>query len=656
MFRTFRHRLLFWFMVFISFSFVIIILSIFYLKRREHIAQRTIAIEQSYVMLLKSVKAQQDFFSYATKDQQFFRTGDNEYLEIYLKLLDSTRSHLMHVDFETEGALAGGIEFIRSDITEIDAVFLELIEQIQARGYKNYNLEGSMRKDAHWLEGISEIPTEDILFLRRHEKDYIMRNEKEYVTKFTTRISSIRKRIANSRRITKARKNRILYYLDGYHNKFVQLVQLDKRIGIKDNSGLKQKLDQHITICEEDFANIVQHTKEWAKAEFRQLTIYFILIAFFLMIVSLWISSMISRKITRPLTELTRHITRFVDSNFTLETEHPIVRTDDEIGSLTRNFSFLKDEVITRLRFFKQKVDERTEELATANKRLLRLSEANSRFVPQEFLQNLGRDSIEQVQLGDHVEREMTVIFSDIRGFTKISESLSPQENFDFINGYLSGIVPIIRKNGGFIDKFIGDSVMALFPDDPDAAIQTLFEFENFLVEFNDKLKKNTQLSVQIGTGIHTGNLILGTIGHDHRLETTVISDAVNTASRVEGLTKHYQAKIIGTEHTLSKLKDKKKFNYRFLDMVKVKGKTKTLSVYEFLCPGEKTKLAYLKKYNEGVKCVKSKKITEASKIFLELNNQYPEDRAVKIFLEKCQNFLTKKTSSWDEITHMITK
>ena len=86
---------------------------------------------------------------------------------------------------------------------------------------------------------------------------------------------------------------------------------------------------------------------------------------------------------------------------------------------------------------------------------MLRLSEANSRFVPQEFLNNLGRKSIEEVMLGDQVEREMTIVFSDIREFTKISESLSPQENFDFINAYLNGVVPIIRSNGGFIDKFI---------------------------------------------------------------------------------------------------------------------------------------------------------------------------------------------------------
>ncbi|MEW7292175.1 adenylate/guanylate cyclase domain-containing protein [Aquimarina sp. 2304DJ70-9] len=656
MFRTFRHRLLFWFLVFISFSFVIIMLSFAYLDKREHILQRTDAIEQSYVILLKTVKAQQDFFSYATKDQKFFRTGDNDYLNNYLKLLDSTRFHLMHVNFSKESILYDGIESLKLDITEIDAVFLELIENIQARGYKNYNLEGSMRKDAHWLEKISEIPTEDILRLRKLEKDYIIRNEKSYVTQFKNQVKVVRDRIQTNTRITKKRKKSILYYLKGYENKFMQLVELDQRIGLKDNIGLKEALDRRITICEAGFSTAVLQAKEWAKAEFRQLTIYFGIIAFVLLIVSIWISAMISRKITKPLTELTMHITRFVDSNFTLESEHPVVRTHDEIGSLTRNFSFLKDEVISRLKFFKQKVDERTAELANANKRLLRLSEANSRFVPIEFLQNLGRESIEQVELGDQVEREMTVIFSDIREFTKISESLSPQENFDFLNEYLSGIVPIIRRNGGFIDKFIGDSVMALFPEDPDAAIRTVFEFEDFLDTFNQKLKEKKRRPIDIGTGIHTGNLILGTIGHEHRLETTVISDAVNTSSRVEGLTKYYKASTICTEATLSKLKDKDSFHYRFLDRVQVKGKTKTLSVYEFLSSREKIKLDYLDIYNKAVEYIRTENIAEAVKIFSKLSSKYPEDRAVKIFLDRCHNYIERKASSWDEITQMISK
>ncbi len=655
MFRTFRHRLLFWFLVFITFSLLIITLSFTYINKRERILSRTKEIEHSYALLLKSVKAQQDFFSYETKSQRFFRTGDSEYLNYYLKLLDSTRYGLEQIDFSKEHELNQVIGEIKSDITRIDSIFLDLIVQIQARGYKDHNLEGSMRRDAHWLERAPEIPTKDVLYLRRHEKDYIIRNEKSYVSRFRRRIKDIRTRISQ-RPIARKRKEEILFYVDSYQRKFLQLVDLDERIGIRDNSGLKELLDNEINVAEINFNYIIDLTKQWEQNEFRRLTWYFIIITLVLVGGSVFISTYISKKITRPLTELTNHITRFVDSKFTLESEHPMVRTEDEIGKLTRNFSFLKDEVISRLRFFKQKVDERTEELANANKRLLRLSEANSRFVPQEFLNNLGRKSIEEVMLGDQVEREMTIVFSDIREFTKISESLSPQENFDFINAYLNGVVPIIRSNGGFIDKFIGDSVMALFPKNPDNAIKTVFEFDAFLKDFNVKLKKENKPAIQIGTGIHTGNLILGTIGHDHRLETTVISDAVNTASRVEGLTKFYHAKTIGTEATISKLKKPEVFQYRFLDKVRVKGKTKTLSVYEFLSPSETKKIAYLEEYNEAVQLIEQSKIKEATALFAKILEQNPDDGAAKIFYEKCNNYINRDTPSWDDITNMITK
>ncbi|MBQ4819257.1 adenylate/guanylate cyclase domain-containing protein [Aquimarina sp. MMG016] len=602
------------------------------------------------------MKAQQDFFSYETKNQKFFSTGDSEYLDQYLTFLDSTRFQLSKVDFSDEKDLAYRVDTLENHITEIDSVFLFVITQIQARGYKDYNLEGSMRKDVHWLEKIDEISKEDILSLRRNEKDYIIRNEQVYVTKLTKLVNTIRKDIKTDKSIARSRKRRILYYLNGYHRKFLQLAELDQSIGIKDNSGLKQQLDKRITVAEADFSTIVSLTKLWEKKEFDRLTLYFIIITIVLIVVSILISNYISRKITEPLTELTRHITHFVDSKFTLETEHPVVRTDDEVGRLTLNFSFLKDEVISRLKFFKQKVDERTAELANANKKLFCLSEANSRFVPKEFLNNLGRDSIEQVKLGDQVAREMTIVFSDIREFTKISEALSPQENFDFINAYLSGIVPIIRRNGGFIDKFIGDSVMALFPKAPDQAIQTVFEFEDFLEEFNKELKKNNKPQIQIGTGIHTGKLILGTIGHAQRLETTVISDAVNTSSRIEGLTKYYQAKTIATEATVSKIEDKGLFKYRFLDQVNVKGKSKTLSVYEFLSSKETKKIESLQAYNKGIEFIKDKKIIEAASVFSDLYKKYPKDMAIQIFYQKCQNFVDKKTETWNDITQMITK
>lgn len=657
MFRTFRLRLLFWFLVFISSSFVIIILSLTYLQKREEIFAQSEAIDQAYLLLLKSVQTQQNFFSYETKNGDYFLTGQSSYLDEYKVLLDSTLSMLSQADFKTEPNLQQVAIQQQASIRKIDSLFVYLTTQIKARGFKDYSLEGQMRDAAHWLEEATEVPTENVLSLRRHEKDYIIRNETQYVEKFSAAITEIERSVRSNRSIPADRRQTILAYLNSYKELFLRLVQLDREIGIKDNSGLKLTLDQEIKELEAGFGSLVQQTRNWARKEFDELTLYFGITVVLLVLISIVISAFIAHKITQPLRELTTHITRFVDSNFTLEKEHPVVRSKDEIGSLTKNFSILKNEVISQMRFFKQRVEERTEELATANKRLARLSEANSRFVPKEFLQNLGRTSIEEVNLGDQVAREMTVVFTDIRSFTQISEALSPQENFDFLNRYLGGIVPIIEKHGGFIDKFIGDSVMALFPNSPDHALNAVLEFEAFINEFNQQLKEHWNMDpIYIGSGIHTGSLILGTIGHDNRLETTVISDAVNTAARVEGLTKYYHAPVVATEETLNRLDNKEAFHYRFLDKVQVKGKTTTLSVYEFLSANDTLKIRLLNDYNQAIEHLRANEIPEAMEVFQQLRKQHPKDKAVKRFIDKYKNYQPGDSPSWGEVTQMTKK
>ncbi len=657
MFRTFRLRLLFWFLVFIGSSFIIIVLSMAYLRKREEIFAKSEDIDQAYLTLLKSVEAQQDFFSYETKNGRYFLTGKSEYLDRYGYWMDSTLNTLTTIDPFEDRAIYEAVQTQVSTIQEIDSLFLHLTGRIKVRGFKDFSLEGDMRKEAHWLEQISEIPVESILSLRRHEKDYIIRHEPQYVDKFAATVTAIAQGLEESRQLSPVRKDTILHRLTGYKNKFLQLVALDREIGIKDNTGLKVHLDQKIKGLEKGFSDLVTKTRKWARDEFDKLTLYFGLTVLLLILISIIISAFIAHRITRPLTELTQHITRFVDSNFTLEKEHPMVRSQDEIGSLTKNFSILKNEVISQMKFFKQRVEERTEELATANSKLARLIEANSRFVPREFLNNLGKSSIEEVALGDQVAREMTVVFSDIRNFTRISEELDPQENFDFLNRYLGGIVPIIQQHGGFIDKFIGDSVMALFPGAPDRAIRALLAFEDFLETFNRSVSgKKGMPTIEVGSGVHTGLLILGTIGHDKRLETTVISDAVNTAARVEGLTKHYQARVIVTEDTLTKIEHPENFHYRFLDKVKVKGKSQSLSVYEFLSRRQTQKIGYNDRYNEAIRLVQERKITESAEIWKALYALNPDDRAVKRFLDKCNDYREGKSHDWEEVTKMITK
>ena len=173
------------------------------------------------------------------------------------------------------------------------------------------------------------------------------------------------------------------------------------------------------------------------------------------------------------------------------------------------------------------------------------------RFVPSDLLKILGREDIITVRLGDQVQREMTILFLDIRAFTRLSETLSPKENFDFLNRYFKSINPIVKEHFGFIDKYIGDAVMALFPERPEDALNAAIALVSELQKFNQTLMEQGGKPISIGIGAHTGKLMLRTIGNEDRMEGTVISEAVNLASRIEGISKFFGVSVVTSQETL---------------------------------------------------------------------------------------------------------
>jgi class 3 adenylate cyclase len=221
------------------------------------------------------------------------------------------------------------------------------------------------------------------------------------------------------------------------------------------------------------------------------------------------------------------------------------------------------------------------DEARTLTKRLTELNEAFRRYVPQEFLRLLRKDSVVHIKLGDCIERRMTVLFSDIRSFTTLSESMSPQANFDFINSYLRAMEPMVSRHHGFIDKYIGDAIMALFDREPDDAVRAAIDMLRALRAYNADREGNGLAAIQIGIGINTGNLMLGTIGGEAHMEGTVISDAVNLASRVESMTKLYGVELLVSEDARAAMADPAAFHMREIDHVRVRGKTQPVRLYE---------------------------------------------------------------------------
>lgn len=272
---------------------------------------------------------------------------------------------------------------------------------------------------------------------------------------------------------------------------------------------------------------------------------------------------------------------------------------------------------------------------------MAKLNRAYERFVPSQFLQFLDKSSIVDVELGDQVQLEMSVLFSDIRDFTTLSESMTPEDNFKFINSYLSRLEPVITENYGFIDKYIGDAIMALFSGEADNAVKAGIAMLHQLVEYNQHRANSGYAPVQNGIGINTGSLMLGTVGGQNRMDGTVISDAVNLASRVEGLTKNYGVSLLITEQTYSRLTNPANYAIRTIDTVKVKGKSQLVTVYEVFeaDPPEikQGKLATLSVFSDALALYSSGKLAEAARLFGECWQQNPGDRVAQIYWQRCQ-------------------
>lgn len=243
----------------------------------------------------------------------------------------------------------------------------------------------------------------------------------------------------------------------------------------------------------------------------------------------------------------------------------------------------------------------------------------------------------------------MTISFSDIRAFTTLSETMSPEDNFKFINSFLKRMQPVIDSNNGFIDKFLGDAIMALFDTKPEDALKAALEQHSTLIQYNEYRKKSGYSPIKIGIGINTGPLMLGTIGADNRMDGTVISDAVNLASRLESLTKKYLTSIIISEYTYDQLKNPEDFYIRKIDKVKIRGKIKPITIYEviedFIDKTAELKIETMELFSEAVKMYREKQYKYALDIFNECFAKNPRDKVSEIYIERCNNKLFKRVS-----------
>ena len=277
---------------------------------------------------------------------------------------------------------------------------------------------------------------------------------------------------------------------------------------------------------------------------------------------------------------------------------------------------------------------------------------AYDRFVPHEFLSYLKKQSIVDVQLSDSIEKHMTVLFSDIRNFTRLSEDMTPEENFMFVNSYYSVMGPVVRNNHGFVDKYIGDGMMALF-DHTDDAVRAAIEMLVKLEEYNRNTSRERSEPLRIGIGLHKGKLRLGTVGELNRMDGTVISDAVNLASRIEGLTKLYGAQILITETIHRSIEEVDKYRIRLMDKVKVSGRQEPITIYEIFSGDPENiqtlKLTLKKDLEQAIALYQVKEFEKAKQLFKQYLTQFPDDKPAQLYLKRCERYVVEGVpNEWD--------
>jgi two-component system sensor histidine kinase ChiS len=238
----------------------------------------------------------------------------------------------------------------------------------------------------------------------------------------------------------------------------------------------------------------------------------------------------------------------------------------------------------------------------------------------------------------------LTVLFADIRSFTSLSEKMTPRENFNFLNSFLSRVSPVIRRNSGFIDKYMGDGIMALFPRSPADALRAGVELLDTVRLFNRHRANSGYRPIFIGVGINCGKLMLGTVGEASRMEGTVISDVVNLTSRLEELTRTFGSNIIVSRDLIAACPDTAGYPRRYLGSVPVRGKSDLVAVYEIIDVVDESRVRTHDRFETAVRSFEQQRYSEATAGFRAVLAEDPTDVAARYFINRLLEIARTKT------------
>lgn len=332
------------------------------------------------------------------------------------------------------------------------------------------------------------------------------------------------------------------------------------------------------------------------------------------------------------------------------------------IGSTISDYYFKKYSVY--FNFFAKNLslllDSFVKEIETSQS-MKRIRKAFSSFVPEEIIEDLIKNADNKtVTAGE--KRNVCILICDIRSFTSISEKNKAENVVSFLNEYFSLMVKIIKKYGGSIDKFMGDSIMALFgapisyEDNVLRAVNASKEMLSFLPQIDTSLLTlpNEVEKIDIGIGLHYGEVILGSIGCEDKKDYTVIGDSVNLASRLEGLTKIYGMHLVVSDSVTKHLPNSV-ITHR-IDKVKVKGKQIPVCIYSIQSELDINSEDYYRNYDKGIELYEIGAFALAIKYFEKSLDFYPESKVSKLMIERCNQYLENPPENWDGAVALTSK
>ena len=301
------------------------------------------------------------------------------------------------------------------------------------------------------------------------------------------------------------------------------------------------------------------------------------------------------------------------------------------------------------------------QDLELSLERQVELTQSYSRFVPPEYLKFLNKKSITELNLGDHISKEMAVMFSDIRGFTTISEKMTSQENFSFVNAYLQRVSPSIREHDGIIVKFLGDGMMAVFQNGANDAVQAGIAKLQTVIAYNQHRIDDGWEPIQVGVGIHIGPMMVGMVGETSRMQGDAFSDNVNLTARLEGLTRIYGVTLIISKEVIAALPETAALSIRYLDKVVVKGRTAPLDIYEILDglpqDAQDAKIATMADFKAGVEAWQAGDMQGSEKAFSKVIEANPQDMTAQLYMERIAEMMAQGLpDDFDGITWMTEK